>query len=113
MSGGGADPSKPWRVAADGLAVAARLTPKSGRDSIDGVAEGADGAHLKARVRAVPEKGAANAALIAVFAKWLDVPKSTVALDAGGKSRLKSLRVSGDGTALAARLAARLAQDGS
>ena len=55
----------------------------------------------------------ANAALIAVFAKWLDVPKSTVALDAGGKSRLKSLRVSGDGTALAARLAARLAQDGS
>ena len=48
---------------------------------------------IKARVRAIPENGAANAALIATAAKWLGVPKSSISLSAGGKSRIKQLSI--------------------
>lgn len=45
----------------------------------------ADGrAHLAARVRAVPEKGAANAALEKILASWLGIARSDVAVIAGG-----------------------------
>ena len=57
----------------------------------------ADGrSHLKARVRAVPENGAANTALERLVAKALGVPASTVSVVAGGTARLKTLRVAGD-----------------
>ena len=73
-----------------------RLTPKAALDRIDGIAILADGRSvLQARVRAVPEKGKANAALEVLFAKALAVPKSTVSVIAGGTSRLKSVRVAG------------------
>ena len=35
--------SRPWTPAADGIVVSVRLTPKGGRDSIDGVDTLADG----------------------------------------------------------------------
>ena len=50
---------------------------------------------IQARVRALPEDGAANKALEELVARWLGVPKSSVALVAGGKSRVKSLRIAG------------------
>ena len=51
-------------AAADGVTVTARLTPKGGRDAIDGVETLADGnTVLKVRVRAAPHEGAANEAL--------------------------------------------------
>ena len=54
----------PWIVAADGLLVCVRLTPKGGRDAIDGIEQLADGRMvLKVRVRAAPSEGEANAAL--------------------------------------------------
>jgi uncharacterized protein YggU (UPF0235/DUF167 family) len=52
------------------------------------------------RVRALPEDGAANAALIAVLAKALKLPKSSLALDSGGKGRVKSVRATGDDASL-------------
>jgi uncharacterized protein YggU (UPF0235/DUF167 family) len=62
----------------------------------------ADGrSHLKARVRAVPEKGAANAALEKLVAKALGVPASNVSVSAGGTARLKVLHIGGDPAALA------------
>jgi len=61
--------------------------------------------HLAVRVRAVPEKGAANRALETVIARWLDVPASTVSVAAGGKSRLKTVSVAGDTETLLARIA--------
>ena len=74
-------------------------------DRIEGIATLADGRTvLQARVRAVPEKGKANAALEALLAKALGVPKSTVSVIAGGSSRLKSVRMDGSPDSLAAAI---------
>jgi len=44
-----------WSAAADGIVIAVRLTPKGGRDALDGMARLSDGQMvLKARVRAAP-----------------------------------------------------------
>ncbi|MGD9803131.1 MAG: DUF167 family protein [Hyphomicrobiaceae bacterium] len=100
---------QPWRITTEGLALRVRLTPKASRDAIEGVDGTADGPALKARVRAVPEDGAANAAVEKLVAEWLGVAKSKVALTSGGKSRIKMLAVTGDGAALAVVASARLA----
>lgn len=97
----------PWRQADACVIVRFRLTPKSSKDSVDGLETTAEGPAFKARVRAVPEDGAANAALEKLVAGWLDVPKSTVSLVSGGKSRVKSLAIAGDVQTLQGRLAAR------
>lgn len=100
-----------WRAAAGGIDVAVRLTPKGGADRIEGVDIAADGrSHLKARVRAAPEKGAANKALERLLADWLGVPAGTVSVISGATARLKTVRIGGDTASLAERLAARLAQ---
>jgi uncharacterized protein (TIGR00251 family) len=96
---------KPWTLAADGLVVSVRLTPKSGRDAIDGIARLADGrVVVKARVRPAPSEGAANAALIRLMADALAVAPRNVSLAAGATARIKRLKIAGDGTALAAAL---------
>lgn len=97
------------RATPNGIAIRVRLTPRSQRDSIDGLEATAEGIALKARVRAVPESGAANAALEKLIAAWLGVPKSSVEVIAGGKSRLKSVAVSGKAEALQRQLDAKLA----
>ena len=97
----------PWRPAPTGVFLAVRLTPKGGRDAIDGVEIMSDGKPvLKARVRAVPEDGKANAALIDLIAKSLRLPRSAITLAAGQTSRIKTLEIAGDGVALASALAA-------
>jgi len=94
-----------WRASGEALVVAVRLTPKPALDRIDGIATLAGGRTvLQARVRAVPEKGKANAALEALLAKALGVPKSAVTVVAGGTSRLKSVRVDGSPDSLAAAM---------
>lgn len=84
-----------------------RLTPKSSRDAVEGVETAADGrSHLRARVRAVPEKGRANRALVKLMAAALGVPAGTVAIAAGDTARLKTVRIAGDASAIEATLAA-------
>jgi len=100
---------EPWRIVPAGLRLRVRLTPKSTRDAIDGVEQTAEGPAVKARVRAVPEDGAANAAAARLIADWLGVAKSTVSLAGGAKSRVKMLEVAGDGAALAGAAEMRLA----
>ncbi|MER9425038.1 DUF167 family protein [Mesorhizobium sp. M0317] len=93
--------SAPFRLRADGIDLFIRLTPKSSVDRLGGVETTADArSHLKARVRAVPENGAANAALERLVAKALGVPASAVSVVAGATARLKTLRVNGDPAAL-------------
>jgi uncharacterized protein (TIGR00251 family) len=95
----------PWIAVADGLRLSVRLTPKGGRDAIEGVGTLADGRNvLQARVRAAPSEGGANAALIGLLAKKLGVAARDVRLEAGASARLKRIKVDGDGAALAARL---------
>ena len=85
---------RPWTVCGDRLTLHVRLTPKADRDRIDGIVEVADGRRvLAARVRAVPEKGAANKALAALIAKQLKIAKSSVGLASGSTSRIKALAI--------------------
>src|SRR5690242_5457572 len=95
----------PWRVVADGIALAVRLTPKGGRDAIDGIERLADGRSvLKARVRAAASEGAANAALVRLVARLLAVAPGRVSVVAGETARVKRLAIAGPGPALAAAL---------
>jgi uncharacterized protein (TIGR00251 family) len=97
----------PWRRTKDGVIVSCRLTPKGGRDAIDGVAQLADGSSvLLARVRSAPQDGEANQALCALVADRLGAPASGVRIVAGSKSRLKQIAVSGDAAVLVMRLEA-------
>jgi len=82
-----------------------RLTPKGGRDAVEGWEAAADGSRrLKARVRAVPEDGKANTALVALLAETLRVPKSAVRIVSGATARLKRIEIAGED--IAARLEA-------
>lgn len=100
----------PWSVTGDGLRLNVRLTPRGGKDAIDGVETLADGRSvLKMRVRVAPSDGEANAALIALLARELDLPRRAVTLVAGATARLKTLSLSGDAAALVARLQAKIA----
>jgi uncharacterized protein YggU (UPF0235/DUF167 family) len=104
----------PLRITKTGIAITVRLTPGASADQIAGVETDADGAaFLKARVRAVPEKGKANAALVALVAKWLGVAKSSVEVTAGGSSRLKQLAITGAATDLADAFRRRLESVGN
>ena len=85
--------------------LAVRLTPKGGRDSVDGMEQLADGRSvLKVRVRAAASEGEANAALVRLVAKTLGVAPRAVSLVAGETARIKRLRIDGPGAALAAAL---------
>ncbi|WP_276328367.1 DUF167 family protein [Phyllobacterium zundukense] len=96
-----------FRKERDSIMLFVRLTPKSAKDAIDGVEATGDGrAYMKARVRAVPEDGKANAALEKLLAKWLGLAPRNVSVASGTTSRLKQVRISGDPEALALKLAA-------
>ena len=95
----------PYRLDAGRMILHVRLTPKGGRDALEGVETGADGkTYLKARVSAVPEDGKANAALVALVAKKAGVPKSAVSIVSGETSRLKTLELAGVDEGTIARL---------
>lgn len=76
--------------------IAVRLTPRGGRDRIDGWDRDGEGRpYLKARVSAPPEDGKANAALVVLLAKALVVPKSAVTIASGQTARLKQVEIDG------------------
>ena len=96
---------RPWAATADGVILTVRLTPKGGRDAIDGIEPGADGKPvLKVRVRAAPSEGQANDALVRLIAKVVGVPPRAVNLITGHTSRLKRLKIDGSAIALAEAL---------
>lgn len=98
-------PARPWTAAAGALVVTVRLTPKGGRDAIDGIEQLADGTPvLKVRVRAAPSEGEANEALIRLMAKSLAIAPRHVSLAGGATSRVKRIRIEGDPAILGAQL---------
>ena len=97
--------TRPWAPTPGGVALAVRLTPKGGRDCIDGIEQLADSRSvLKVRVAAAPSEGEANAALVRLVAKAVGVPPRDVALVAGATARIKRLVISGDPLTLIAAL---------
>jgi uncharacterized protein (TIGR00251 family) len=95
----------PFSVGSDGLVLHIRLTPKGGRDAIDGIEPLSNGQSvLKVRVRAVPEDGKANKALIKLIADTLDCAASSIEIVSGATARIKTLKIVGDGQALGKRL---------
>lgn len=95
----------PWRFSDHGVSVAVRVTPRGGRDAIEGRDMLADGrVVLKVRVRAIAEDGAANAAVVALLARALKLPRSAVRVTSGVTSRLKQIAIAGDPRQLGAAL---------
>src|ERR1700733_1310551 len=87
----------PWRYSTQGVSVALRVTPRGGRDDIDGVETLANGRSVvKVRVRAIAEGGEANRAVTELLAKALGVPRGKVRVLSGMTSRLKQIAVDGD-----------------
>ena len=94
-----------YRRQGAGIVVSVRLTPRAHRDQFDGVGVLADGTSvIQARVRAVPADGAANMALVRLFAASLRTPKSAVEIVAGHTQRTKQVRIAGDADALLAKM---------
>jgi uncharacterized protein (TIGR00251 family) len=101
------DAALPWTRAKEGVILRVRVTPKSSKDVVEGLEDTAQGPALKVRVRAVPDKGAANAAVVETVADWLGVPKSTITLVGGSTARVKSLAIAGNQAALGALISRR------
>jgi uncharacterized protein len=101
--------ARPWRVGNGCVSMLARVTPKSSRDAVDGLAQTAQGPAVQVRVRAIAEDGRANAAVEWVVAQWLGLAKTRVRVARGSKSRIKTIDISGPAGELEALLAARIA----
>jgi uncharacterized protein (TIGR00251 family) len=103
--------AEPWTATSDGVVIDVRLTPRGGRDAIEGTERRADGRSvIKARVRAVPSEGAANTALCRLVAEALGVAPRNVTVAGGATSRVKRVRVIGEPGDLVALLRRRIAQ---
>jgi uncharacterized protein (TIGR00251 family) len=93
------------RVTARGLRLAVRVQPRASRDQVAGV----QGEAIKVRVTPPPVGGAANDALVAVLADWLDLPRGSIALVQGASARAKVVEIETDQPEkLRARVAAAL-----
>lgn len=90
------------------MRLTVRVTPRGGRDAIDGWATDAEGRpYLKVRVKAAATDGEANTALTAFLAKTLKRPKSAVRIVSGAAARVKSVEIDGlDEAALQAAVGA-------
>lgn len=96
-----------YRLTATGLVLTLRVTPNAGIDRIEGVELRADGnAVLRLRVKAVPDRGKANAAVVTLLSKALGMPKSAFSLGSGETARLKTVQIAGDPATLVERLTA-------
>lgn len=96
----------PWQAGAGHLLLHVRLTPRGAADRIDGSVELSDGRMvLTARVRALPEAGAANDSLVRLLATVLGVPRRAVTIASGAQARVKQVRIECDPVAVVAVLA--------
>lgn len=101
------DDARAWRAVAGAVLLEVRVQPGARQAALAGLETRDDGrARLKLKVTAPPEGGKANAAVVALLSDALGLPKSAFALLRGETGRDKTLRIEGDATEVAARLAA-------
>ena len=95
--------ASPARAVPGGFEIRVRVTPRGGRDAVDGVETLSDGRQVvKIRVRAAPEDGAANEAVRRLIAATLGMSSNRVSLTSGATARIKTFHIAGDALALAA-----------
>lgn len=104
-------PSGLVRRRADGLTLSVQVTPKARRVGILGVR--GTPSSMRVGVAEAPEDGKATAAVVALLAKSLDLPRAAVTLLSGQTSRAKTLHIAGEPASIERRLEALLAQHGS
>ena len=73
------------------LLLRLRIQPRASHEGIEGVRDG----RLRVRVSSPPVEGAANERLIRILADVMDVPRGSLALTRGIKSRDKDVTVHG------------------
>ncbi len=79
------------------MRLSVRLSPKASANRIDAVSsDGADSYLIRAKVTAAPEKGKANAALIALLAKSWGIRGSAIEIVQGETDRNKILVIDDD-----------------
>jgi uncharacterized protein YggU (UPF0235/DUF167 family) len=81
------------------------LTPRSRTEGIRGLAAGM----VKATVTAPPAENRANEALLRLAAREWRLPRGSLSIAAGTKSRNKIVHIAGDSVVLMARLGAAIA----
>lgn len=96
----------PLVVAADGVRIAVRLTPRAHAARIEGVADG----RLTVAVTAPPAENQANDALLRLLARQWRLPRRDLSIAGGGKSRNKIVHIAGDPAELTERLRALLSR---
>lgn len=79
------------RELSDGIAVSVKVQPRASRNQIIGQT----GESIKVHLNAPPVDGAANAACIELFSDILKLPKSSIHLLSGHKSRNKIIKIEG------------------
>lgn len=90
-----------YRKERDGITLFVRLRPRAARDVITGIEKSADDkTYLAIGVRAVPEDGKANKALIKFLAREMKIPASAFSLASGAAARFKQLHITGDSAVL-------------
>ncbi|TFU03289.1 DUF167 domain-containing protein [Polymorphobacter arshaanensis] len=94
-----------WSMHAGSIRLAVRVSPRGGRNAVEGLREDAAGTqHLVVRVSAAPVDGEANEAVESTVAKWLGIKPRMVEIISGETARVKLLRIDGDPVALSRKL---------
>ncbi len=70
-----------------------KVIPKSPKNEITEIMESDEGVTVKVRIRAVPEKGKANAELIKFLSKESGVPKENISILSGKTEQLKLIKI--------------------
>ncbi len=101
----------PFVAVADGLRIRVHAKPNARRDAIEGLRAEADGGvALRVVVRAAPEDGKANAAILKLLAGEWRLPRAALRLVSGAGDRRKSFHLAGEPRALLAHLEGWLAK---
>ena len=98
---------KAWGPVTGGITLSVRVSPRGGRNAVEGLVADAEGRpQLGLRLAAAPVDGEANDAVEATLARWLSVAACEVDVTEGTTTRSKTVTIDGDPVALMRRLQA-------
>ena len=96
---------KAWGAVAGGVTLAVRISPRGGRNAVEGLVPDVEGRlELAVRIAAAPVDGEANDVVEATLARWLGVKSSEVEVTGGLTARSKQVTIDGDPVALIRKL---------